>query len=166
MPKATAVFYQKLQGVLIFEDVEGIGAQQSVPIQEYDRSIKLSGTTTPPVDNIAFALRTLAAGTELVDLTAAPTLNGTFDATGAKVQMASFYAPSTNAAALVIDVTGANPLDCFGAAWSISLAPGGGQSIYTANAGSAIAAGIKTFEINGTIGDKLFWELVVGTPAP
>jgi len=159
----SADIIQKMRATLVLSDVPGVGTSVPIDISQFDRRIALSATTTPAISLIGWDEHTLAGATELIDLTTLPFLDTeTVDGTGLKVQAAYFRCPSTNAAAVTIDVTGANPIDAFGSAFSITLPPDGSQIIYSPEGGSDISGTVKSIEFNGTAADKIQYVILMG----
>ena len=159
----TANILQKLGARLTLEDVDGVGTNVSIDITEFDRVINLTAASTPAISKIAYDAHTLAGTPETIDLTAGvnPLEGGTIDGTGLKVQAALFYV-SNATSTVTIDVTSANPIDAFGAAFSVVLAENGGAVVYAPEGGSDISATVKTIEFNGTAGDIINYVILMG----
>lgn len=134
------------------------------------QSKTLDGTTTPKVDTVVDLSRELAAVSETQDLTAAPLaedINQTTDLTGKKLIGLLIYAPTTNAAAITIESGATNGYDFLGdAAYGLTVYPGMTIEMFQLGAAAsldAVAAGDKTLDFGGTVGDELQILAVFGT---
>jgi hypothetical protein len=126
-------------------------------------SAQLTGTTTPPVSLAALFSKALAAGVATIDLTA---LDGTndlvIDGSGLRVQLLRVRNPATNANPITISIGAANGYDGFGAAFSLTLAPGAEATLYANDSGSDIGATKKNLDLAGTLAQALDVEVVMG----
>ena len=130
---------------------------------DHDLTATYSAATTPPVTKIAAFTTTLTAGTASIDMTSMTGTNGaTVDASGLKLQVAKFSAPSTNANTFTVAVGTTNGYEFNGASFNIALSPGA-EALFMANdAAPDVAAGAKTFDLSGTAAQTLDCVLVFG----
>ncbi len=107
----------------------------------------------------------LSSGTATLDLTAIPDdVNGTFDATGLKVQFLRFHATATNANKIVASNGASNPyrLDATTTAWSDTLVAGQIAQHELNNAGDTVGGSHKTIDFAGTLVQTIDVHIVVG----
>lgn len=138
---------------------------------EYNQSNKvLDGSTTPVVDTIVDLSRTLAAGSESNDLTAAPEaadINETVDLTGKKlIAMIIVAATGNDSGGLVIASGATNGYDFLGASGQITVFPGDTHLLFQNGAAAgrdAVGASDLALDFTGTVGDEVSILAAFGT---
>lgn len=120
----------------------------------------LSGSTTPPVNNVVQLNLAGTGAAQTINLTAAPKSAGrTADLSGKKLVALILKAPAANVSAVTIAPGAANPYPPFGAGKSILLDPGEVlQKTFLkdkATAKPAVAGAVKNIDITIAVGDTL-----------
>ena len=110
---------------------------------------RLSSTTTPDVEAVSYQVAALVAGAKTIDLTALPTTEGTYNATGKKVR-AFMVKNRTGNAALTISEGATDGYALLGAGFSFRLAANQQAVFYLADAAPVVAAADKTIDLSGT----------------
>jgi len=126
----------------------------------FNRAVTQKNTDTPPAS--IDSSQTLT-GTQTIDLTALPTVNGIVDCTGKKVRYLQIKNRSTNTGKLAIGPGAANPYSMFGAGISKDLQLDGHQLERFGDGLAAVAAGAKTILITpNNVADVFDIQLVLG----
>lgn len=129
----------------------------------YNKTLNLTGATTPPVSKTASFAKALSAGAATIDLTALVGTNGAaVDGTGLRVVMCKFQAPAANANPITLKFGAASPYNLLGASWQIVLSPGQEVLFYGVAAAPAIAAGAKNIDLSGTGSQAVNCIIVMG----
>lgn len=119
--------------------------------------------STPPCTVRAGTDKALSSGTGTLDLTALLGSNGvTVDGSGLRVQLVKFLNPVTNANPITIAKGVSNGYDGFGAAFSLTLAPGAEHLTRLNDAGSDIGGTNKILDLTGTGSQVLSYEIIMG----
>lgn len=108
--------------------------------------------STPPCSYASKFTITLSGGAASLLLNAIPDdVNGTFDATGLKVNFLRFEAPTGNANKIVVSQGASNPYRLDGATnWSKPYAPGQKEQWEGDAAGDTVASGHNQIDFAGT----------------
>lgn len=118
---------------------------------QYNTQKTLTASTSPPVTLTVVIEQALTAGAATIDLENLVGSNdGAISLTGLRVQCLKFRNKSANAADMTLDIGAANGYDGFGAAFSVTLAPGGEVTLYTNDRGSDISATKSDLDLSGT----------------
>lgn len=124
--------------------------QSSILHDKLNRSVSLSGSTTPAVSVVIAETFALTAGAGTIDLTAMTGTNGaTVNATGLKAKLCKIHNPATNAA-FTVKAGATNPYPLLGAAFLIVLQPDQEILAYLLDAGSAVSSTVKSIDLAGT----------------
>jgi hypothetical protein len=116
---------------------------------------------TIPCTKVSSGVATLSAGAGTINLAAMPGVNGgTVDFTGLKVQFVKLSNPSANN--IVVTPGAANGIDLFGAASSITIAPGQELLFKFNETGPDVAAADRTLDLAGTLAQTLNFVFVAG----
>lgn len=139
------------------------GSDVTVTHNSRDTVETYNAGSSPPVTTIAAFTTTMTAGTAAIDMTAMTGSNGaTVDATGLKLQVAKFIAPTGNANVISVDVGTTNGYQFFGADFEIELQPGSECMFMGNDAAPDVAGATKVFDIAGTGAQTLNCVLVFG----
>lgn len=103
---------------------------------------------------------TMVAGAGTLNLAAAPGTAGVVDLTGLKLRTILFHAAVANANPITVAIGAANGYTGLGAAFSLTLDPGKSQGVEP-NA-TAVAAGVRLFDITGTGAQELEFIITAG----
>jgi hypothetical protein len=137
----------------------------SLPVVLHDQ-LNVSGTlnatsAVPATKHIQDAAVPLAAGVYTIDLTALPGTGGaTVDGTGLKVQLIRIHNKGAAAMTFADGVT--NGYELLGAAWTITLPPGGAMQFYLPDTAPDIGASAKTIDVTGTGTQTFDLSIVMG----
>jgi len=138
-------------------------ANRKVTHSLFDTSKTLDGSSTPPATLVAAFEKALAAGVATIDLRAlVGTNNVPVDGNGLRVQVLRIRAKSTNANPITIAKGASNGYDGFGAGFSLTLAPGAEQQLFTNDGGGDISGTNKTLDLTGTLTQALEVEIILG----
>ena len=123
----------------------------------------MNATSSPAATQVVSDTRTLTAGADTIDLTAAPTRDGgTIDLSGLKVQAVKIVAKSTNTAVLIVKPGAANGYNLFGDADGQIAIPVGGQVLFVAPEGLAdVAAADAEIDVASTDTDAIYSIILV-----
>ena len=129
----------------------------------WDRSISLTGSTTPPAEVAAEIELSGASGS--IDLTALPQIAGTEDCTDKSLVAVLIYNPNTTGR-IVLDKGSANgyPVNGDDQADPINIEPGGGAVLYMHDQFPVVSSTVKVIDwTNGGSADGQL-ILLLGTP--
>lgn len=130
----------------------------------WNKSDKLTASTTPPATVTASVAQALTAGAATLDLTALPGTEATVSCSGLKVQKLRLQNPPTNANPITIAKGASNGWTPAGSAFSITLMPG--QDILFGNNGVSVGTTVdgthKTLDLTGTGTQVLNVQIVAG----
>jgi len=142
-------------------------------LDAYNKTVQLNSGTTPAVDIEPVDLsRTLAAGTETVDLTSCPAARDVveipdYDLTGKNLLGYIIRANSANnASGMTFGPNAANGYALFGTGNDLVLLPGESVTMILDGVASGrpdVAAGAKDIDISGTVADQCDFLLLFGT---
>jgi len=143
-----------------------LGADPTIAHQISGSSGTLTGTTTPAVSAVSSDERTLSAGSDTIDLTAAPgpTVNGqatTVDMTGLVPILVKFAADSGNTDYLTIKKGASNGYDLFGPTGQLVLDAGEQVLLYSPGVMADIDAFTKNIDISSPDVDAKYKMLIV-----
>ncbi len=142
---------------------DALAASAVVTHDQFNKSVSLNGSTTPPVSVTASFVKALSTGTGTVDLTALPGTNGaTISGTGLKVQALKVQAPPGNANPITLTFGASSPYNLHGATFVITLSPGQEYEFYGNGATPTIGSGAKNIDLSGTGSQTLNFQIVMG----
>lgn len=124
-------------------------------------SLTLNANSVAPATKVASFQQALTAGAATIDLRALSGSNGgTVDGNGLKVQVVKLRNLAANANAITIEPGASNGFNLFGAAFSITLAPGQEITAYLKDQTPDVDATHKTLDLTGT-GTQILEVIVV-----
>ncbi len=134
----------------VLETLSGVpdASQSQVRHDGFNRKFTKKNTDVASPCSIDYS-KTLT-GTQTVDLTALPTINGTVDCTGKKLRALLITNPSANAGKLQVGPGALNPYPLFGAAVTKDLQKDGTHAEWFGDGLAAVAAGAKTITFTPT----------------
>ena len=159
----TVNYTSKMLTTEVLETNVPAAGDKSVQHNGYDTVATASASTTPPVAKCAFFEKALVAGAASIDLTALLGTNGaTVDGTGLRVQFLKFRNKATNADPMTLSKGVANGYDGLGAAFSVTLPPGGEALVRAVDGGSDIGSANKTLDLAGVGTEAAEMGIVLG----
>jgi hypothetical protein len=144
--------------------VPAIDANQSIKQSQYNTALTLNAASTPNAKKSAKQVYTLASGVASIDLTSLTGLNGaSLSMSGSKGRIIKIKAPSGNGAGITIAKGASNGYTGLGAAFSVTLPPGGEFAFYDGGNGVAVGGSAKILDVTGTGStDTIQVEVVAG----
>lgn len=140
-----------------------LAANAVVTHNQFNTSLSLTSSTTPPVTKHAAFNKALVAGTATIDLTALTGTNGaTVDLTGLKIQVFRVKATAANANPISLTEGAANGYALAGALWLVALKAGQEVTIYGNDSTPDVAAADKNIDLAGTGTQSLDIEIIAG----
>ncbi len=139
-------------------------SDKSIVHSGFNTALTASAASTPPATKVAAGVVNVTSGAGSIDLTSLPlgAQGAAVDFTGLRVQFLKLKAPATNANPITISKAVSNGYDGFGAAFSLTLYPGGEQLIRTNDAGNDVGGANKALTLAGTAAQGIDIEVVAG----
>jgi hypothetical protein len=129
-----------------------------VRLSEYNESVTLNATTTPPATAAAYFLGTLTAGALTINLAALTGANGAVDLTGLRIQFLRIKNLGANAMTFSEGASNGIALSCL----PLVVAAGGIAQFYLNDAAPDVAAGDRTIDVSGTGAQTFEISIVAG----
>lgn len=154
--------------IQVLETLEGnapFASSKTVTHSALNKTLTLSGSTTPAVTKYASKQLALTDGAATLDLTALTgwgTNGANVDATNLKLQLLRVYNPAANTGVMNLAEGASNGYEALGDAWSVDITPGAWAMVYLADDAPDVDGTHKTIDITGSGTEVLDIELVFG----
>jgi hypothetical protein len=166
MAAAMNVTYQSVLTLVetLATGVPAQAANQTITQTGFNKSLSLTGTSTPNTKKGCCANVVLSSGVATIDMTSLTgSGGGALSISGSKGRFFRFQAPVSNGAGITVSKGASNGFAGVGAAFSVLIPPGGEFMWYDGGNGTAVDGTHKTFDLAGTGStDNLNVEIVAG----